>query len=457
MKFNKNKTTRKTTNLAGASAYKAESPETELVFATLTTFLEDKYYESGDDRMKRIVDLAKQVPVTFLAKLAVLVRTVYNMRSVTIVLLGELAKSSKGTDLVKKAIIASATRVDDLIELVAYFVSSNEPIPKQVKRGVRNALFKFDRYQLAKYQAKSKNVSLVDVFNLVHPKVEHATKEQAKAWKDLLEGNLKVENTVESVLSNSENTKEDFESLIVSGKIGYMALLRNLNNISKYDLSPLAYTKAAERLSNPEQVAKSKQLPFRFITAYDAFSGSQILKNAIVDALEHSVKNVPRFDGKTLVALDVSGSMSGLPSRIGSIFAAALFKSNNADVIGYDTDIRDTEINSRDSIMTIANQISFSGGGTDTGIVFDYAEGKGYERIFIISDNESWKSSAQLGYVRMSVKPKVYAIDVQGYGTFDIVGRKVYHFPSWSEKVFDLIAIAEDGGDIVDQVNSIEL
>lgn len=457
MKFNKTKTARKTTNLAGASAYKADNPETELVFAVLTTFLDDKHYETGDKRMERIINLAKQVSHEFLAKLSVLARKDYNMRSVTVVLLGELAKLHKGDDLVKRAICKSATRVDDLIELTSYFLGKEEALPKQVKRGIRNALLKFDRYQLSKYQAKGKDVSLVDVFNLVHPKPELATKEQAKAWKDLMNGALKAEGTIETVLSNSENVEEDFEKLVTSGKIGYMALLRNLNNMHKYKLSPEAEKLAAERLSDPEQVSKSKQLPFRFVTAFDAFKGSQILRDAIVDALEHSVGNVPVFKGKSLVALDVSGSMNGTGDRIGSIFAAALAKSNKADVITFDMQVTGKKISTRDSIMSIAKSLSFDGGGTDTGSVFRWADGRGYDRIFVISDNESWGSNAQAAYNSMKVKPKVYAIDVTGYGTFDLKHANVFHFPSWSEKVFDLIALNEDGGNIVDKVNAVDL
>lgn len=446
-KFNIKKPTTRTTNLAGGTAYKFDV-RTELVHAVLTTFLDDKYYESGSGRQDRIVDLIKKNTPEFVAKLAYVARTEYNLRSVSTLLLGELSKVHRGDDLVKRAIVASTTRVDDLTELLALV---GTPIPKQVKRGVRNALYKFGRYALAKYKGEGKAVSLVDLFNLVHPKVQHANEEQKFAWKDLMEGNLKSFDTWEVELAGAKDDaerKEKLSSLVLTNKIGYMALLRNLNNIIKYGCSSEVIKHAAERLSDKEEVAKSKQLPFRFVTAYENVAGNRILTDAITEAMEHAVSNVPDLPGTTLIAVDSSGSMSGDPIGKASIFAAALAKRSNSDVVLYDTTIKSLKVSSSSAVMDIANNIKGAamGGGTYTGIVFDNAK-QIYDRIIILSDNQSWSGDAQAGYTkykkRLSCDPFVYAIDIAGYGTTDLSSPKVKNLVGWSERLLDFIGESE--------------
>lgn len=452
------KTTTKTINKAGGFAYTFDV-ETELIHAVLTTFLDDKYYESGKERIQRLQDLISKNKPEFVAKLAVVARNEFNLRSVTTILIGELSKIHRGDDLVKRAVIACAVRVDDLTELVAYLGGK---LPKQVKRGIRNALFKFNRYQLAKYKSEGKGVSLVDVFNLVHPKVQHANEEQKQAWSDLMKGDLKSFDTWEVELAGAKDDKERKEKLselILSNKIGYMALLRNLNNVIKYGCNTEVIKHAASRLSDKEEVLKSKQLPFRFTTAFDNVVGNVQLSNAISEAMDIAVSNVPELKGKTLIALDSSGSMSGKPFNIGSIFGATLIKANpDASFILYDTQVKELPLSSRSPVMDLSNTMKAHnmGGGTNTALVFQYAFQKGgYDRIIIISDNESWASNAQHMYTQYKShfpETYVYAIDIQGYGTHDITGNKVKHLTGWSDRLLDFIGETEK--DIRQYVNS---
>jgi len=308
-RFNTRSTTA-TTNLAGGKAY-TMTPEMELLHGVLSTFLDDKYYESGEDRMARLKTLIAKVDPEFTARLAVIARKEFHLRSVTTLLLGELARVHRGNDLVKRAIVASVVRVDDTTELISYL---GKPLPKQVKRGIRNSLYKFTGHQLAKYKGEGKKVSLVDVFNLVHPKVEFASEEQKDAWAKLLKGELKSKDTWESELSNKETDEERAKALvylIVEDKMGYMALLRNLNNIIKYKLPDEVKEHVAKRIADHEQVKRSKQLPFRFLTAYDNVKGERIFTDAISQAMDYALDNVPKLSGKTLIAIDSSGSMMG--------------------------------------------------------------------------------------------------------------------------------------------------
>lgn len=451
-KFNKT-SSNKTTNLAGGKAFK-RTPEMELIFAVLTTFLDGKFYESGDDRVERIKDLMSQCKPEFVAKLAVLARTEFYLRSVSHLLVGELARSHRGDDLVKRVIEKIALRPDDLTEIIAYL---GKPIPKQVKRGVRHALGKFDRYQLAKYRMENKKIKLVDLFNITHPKPR--TEEQRKDWKDLVDGKLRSTETWEA----KKSAGGDFKELVLEGKIPYMALLRNLRNIEK-EGNPKVIERSCEMISDREPVKRSKQLPFRFFTAFQ-YVENQKMVNAISEAMEHSLDNVPVFEGETLIAVDCSGSMNGRPIEIASVFAGALMK--NADVVLYSENIVPFKYITGTPILTIAKQIQNEAemGGTDTSLIFRHTNKK-YNRIIILSDQESWQDSGWYGgtqssytayKTRTGADPYVYAIDIEGYGTSDLAGNKVFQLTGWSDKMFQFMSWIEKGNGLIDYVKEVEL
>lgn len=459
-RFNVKNPSTETTNLAGGKAFSFDK-RTELVHAVLTTFLEDKPYESGDTRIDRIRTLIAANKPEFVANLAIVARLEFNLRSVSHVLIAELSKIHKGDSLVKDTMVKACIRPDDLMEIVALV---GTPLPKQIKRGVRNAILKYNRYQLAKYKGTGKGVSMVDLFNLCHPKVKHANDEQKQAWKDLIEGKLTSFDTWETEISNAkpEEKKGKWEALVKENKLGYMALLRNLNNLVKNDVDEEAIVTAITKLTNKDEVLKSKQLPFRFITAYDTVAGSRRFTDAISIAMDCAVSNTPELVGKTLIAIDASGSMSGDPIKKAAIFGATLAKSNpNSEVILYDTSVKKLSLSSRTPVIDISKAIESAamGGGTETSLVFLYAihEKKVYDRIIIISDNESWADygSVQEHYTEYKkiADPFIYAIDIQGYGTKDLTGGKVKHLTGWSNRLLDFIGAIEKGESLVDYIS----
>ena len=427
-------------NLAGGKAY-VLSKEIELAHSVLTTFLNNKFYESGDERIERIRNLIQQCDPKFVAKLAVLTRQEFNLRSINHVLLGELSKIDN--TYVREATIASIVRPDDILEIIAY---CDGKLSKQLQRGLRRSLYKFSPYQLAKYKSQRKKVKLVDAFNMLHPNPKFASDEQANAWKLLIKGELK----------NTETWESDIQlipKLIKENKMPYMALLRNLNNIIKYKWDEII-PDVCKRLTDEKAILNSRQLPFRFWTAYKNVTGNIALTDAIVKAAEISLKNVPRFEGKTLVAIDTSGSMMGRPITIASLFGASLARSNHADLILYDTDMQDVKFSTLSTIIELAEKIQSlaKGGGTNTALVFEHARDK-YDRIIILSDNESWVSNAQQAYKTYIPKDVfVYCIDIQGYGTTDVRGDNVFHIPGWSNAMFELIKVFDTGNGIVDYI-----
>jgi hypothetical protein len=243
--------------------------------------------------------------------------------------------------------------------------------------------------------------------------------------------------------------------------------LRNLRNI--INQAPDAIDAACEMLVNENLIKKSRVLPFRFSTAYEEISrlgsSTEVRKVlvAINNALEVSLVNVPRFDGDTLVVMDVSGSMMGKPSEIASLFGAILAKVNNADVLTFSTDAQYQSYNPLDSVMTIRNSFRFSGGGTNFKAIFQRAN-KAYKNIILLSDMQGWMGyttpSAEFNQYKkkFNANPFVYSWDLAGYSTMQFPENNVFALAGFSDKVFDVIRLLkEDKNALVNEIKAISL
>jgi hypothetical protein len=469
----------KTVNFAGGEAYK-QSKELELVSILLTSFVSDTFYRSSNDTLDRLKTLLSEVDPKFAAKAAIFARDKFGMRSITHALAGELTSHSSGLDWAKNFYDKVVVRPDDMMEIMGYYLSnktdSKKPkFPNSLKKGFAKAFDRFDGYQIAKYKADSKEVKLVDVVNLVHPVPTLKNKE---ALASLIGGDLKNTQTWESMLSQAgqqaSNEEElgqlkadAWKDLITSKKIGYFALLRNLRNIITQ--APEVVKQTCELLTNERMINSSRVLPFRFKTAYDEISklpSSSVTRTVLValdTALGISVSNVPKFDGETLVVVDVSGSMSGKPSEIASLFAAILAKSNNCDVMTFATHANYVNYNPNDSVLTIRNSFRFTGGGTNFQDIFLKANKK-YDRVVILSDMQGWigydspsKQFAQYK-TKYGVNPFVYSWDLQGLGTMQFPENNVFALAGFSDKVFDVMKWLEtDRNQLYKMIDSVEI
>jgi uncharacterized protein with von Willebrand factor type A (vWA) domain len=188
--------------------------------------------------------------------------------------------------------------------------------------------------------------------------------------------------------------------------------------------------------------------------------------SVISQACEKACSNVPKLDGKTLIALDVSGSMSCV-SDIAALFAAVLLKSNDCDLITFDDRARYVFVNTTDSVMTIKNSLRFHGGGTNFESVFKTAN-KAYDRVILLSDMQAWvenhwcrspKQAYEL-YKKQyeATNCKFYSIDLAGYGTLQLPQADVCCMAGFSEKIFDIMKNLEaDKSALVNTINKIEL
>lgn len=478
-----------TTNKAGGQAFRL-SAKYRLLSLMATSFFEDQFYRT---KAQTLVELRQAITDVndplFVAKAAIYVRNEFAMRSVTHAVAADIAKNVKGETWTKLFYNQVVRRVDDAYEiLAAYLHLHGKPIPNSLKKGLGLALSKFDAYQLAKYKGQNGGVKLVDLFNLVHPKPNEKNQE---AFRKLIEGDLASTDTFESELSaagqNAENEVQKsankaaaWKKLVGDKKIGYFALLRNLRNIMEQaDDETLA--QACTMLQDAHLIEKSLVLPFRFMTAYGeikkmaASSKTRQVMRAIDGAVTTSLANVPKFPGKTLVALDTSGSMGSTtdpkcPLAKGALFAGVLAKVNDADIMLWDDSASYLNYNPTASVTGIVEEIQRAphGGGTALGVAFKKADKK-YDRVIILSDFQSWAEGG--GYwakrpteeyaaycKKHSANPKIYSFDLQGYGTTSFPEANTFYLCGFSDKTMDIMTLLEQDQDVlINLVNAIQL
>lgn len=173
-----------------------------------------------------------------------------------------------------------------------------------MKKGLAAAFTRFDEYALAKYN-RATPVKLRDVLFLSHARpVDQA---QADLWKRLIDGELATPDTWEVALSSGADKRTSWERLLRENKLGALALLRNLRNMTEVWVDP---SLIAESLAN---MKTERVLPFRFIAAA---RHNPCFEQELEAAMLKCLSEQPRLPGKTILVVDVSGSMTGsLSSR----------------------------------------------------------------------------------------------------------------------------------------------
>ncbi|MEM0998191.1 MAG: TROVE domain-containing protein [Bacteroidota bacterium] len=505
MRFNvtarHNKTVR---NHEGETAW-ALSPELELYTAVVTTSLGDKFYESAGKRMARIQELISQVDPSFVAKLAVYAREKMYLRSVPLVLAVELAKVHRGDNLVSRMVTRVVQRADEITELLAYYQMANQrtgtkklgKLSKQVQKGLAQSFNRFDEYQFAKYN-RATEVKLRDALFLVHPSPKDLA--QQKLFDKIASDTLATPETWEVKLSamgqQAHATAADkeaarvrtWEAMIDGGKMGYMAMLRNLRNLLQTGVSDARMVKVCDRIADPVQVRRAKQLPFRFLSAYRELKGissvhTTMVLNALESAIQASVDNLRMFDAQTrvLVSGDVSGSMCAPLSPkskvqyydVGLVLAMLLQHKCDrviSSIFGTDFKVVNLPQNSilqnADKLRHLGSQVGWSTNGYK---VVDHLVKKRIEldKVMIFTDMQLWnshgngshlaKSWAQ--YKKIAPRAKLYLFDLAGYGQapLDVKQGDVFLIAGWSEKVFEILDAVENGSDALAEIRKIEV
>lgn len=290
----------------GAPA-KAFAPEQQLRRSIMNFMLwEDEFYEDGEAIADRIQALVPKVAPETVAQIAIDAREKSKLRHAPLLLVRAMAASEKHRPLVAATLERVIQRPDEMTEFLAIYWADviglkqqrkKRPVPAQVKKGLAKAFAKFDAYQLAKYD-RDGPVRLRDVLFITHAKPANA--DQAKIWKQLVDGTLASPDTWEVQLSSGADKKETFERLIAEKKLGALALLRNLRGMQAAGVPKKTIAGALDAMRT------DRVLPYRYIAAARY---APDMEPELEKAMFRSIEGHKRLEGKTRLLVDVSGSM----------------------------------------------------------------------------------------------------------------------------------------------------
>lgn len=386
---------------------------------------EDEFYEDGQTIADRIAALAAEVAPETVAALAIEAREQMKLRHAPLMLLVALIR--KGGPLVAPTIERVIQRADELTELVALYWrhatgQKKPPLSKQMKTGLARAFVKFDAYQLAKYDREGP-VRLRDVLFLCHAKPKDEA--QGLVWKQLVDKSLASPDTWEVALSGGADKGETFARLLTERKLGYLALLRNLRNMDQAGVDEALVKDAILGRRGAERV-----LPFRYVAAARA---APRFEPWLEQALIETVLEQPVMDGRTLILVDVSGSMDWKLSARSDLTRMDAAATLAAIVPG---DVRVFTFSN--SVVEVPPQRGMAGvdaivssqphGGTELGKAVAAMNAIRHDRLIVITDEQS------ADRVPDPVAAKAYMINVAsakngvGYGAWT-------HIDGFSENV----------------------
>lgn len=448
-----NKKPEKVYTYEGAIASRIK-PLEELKRAVLSCLLwEDQFYENGENIATRIHKLTHKCNPQEVVDLAIETRQKHNLRHaplwLVLALLNHPDKYLLGGKL--KYIVARVIqRADEITEILAmYWRDGKRPIPTQLKYGLSLAFKQFNEYQLAKYNRKN-TIKLKDVLKLTHPKPD--TEEQSALWERLLTNNLKIPDTWEVMLSSGGDKKAHWERLLKENKLGGLALLRNLRNCLEVDVDSDLIISALQKMKT------DKILPFRFITAAKHVPK---LETAIEKAMFKTLSQKTKLKGKTILIVDVSGSMYNTKisqkselNRAEVACALGLFMRELAEnPVIYATSGNDWERKHKtklvparrgfalkDAIYTMCQPLG--GGGIFLKQVMDYiyVHEKTADRIIVITDEQDCDNNINNSPNKANAFGKInYIINVASYEKGIAYTPKWHHINGFSEAIITYI------------------
>lgn len=523
-----------TVNYEGGLAFQM-TPEMELYQRTASCLMNEPHFygETGEaeGEIYRLVALVAKINPKFVLQLAVHCRNDLYLRSVSLALLVEACKYPETRQFVRAYGLDVIKRADELAETLACYIARNGQIgdgaghrvkpniagddrkpqrkaqPKVVamgkmsnplKRVLAAGIRKFNAHQLAKYD-RDGDVRLRDVVMIAHPKPRND--EERTLYKQILERTLPKPDTWEVKSSETKGGLNAVQWQEMQPKLGFMAMLRNLRNMldAGADMSLVV-----KRLEDRDEVKRSKQFPYRFLSAYKVLQGHKNIKaSRVLDGLqtsmEHSIENVPEWPGVTYVSTDHSSSMSARVSEksqitnqeIGDVLGALAVKlSHEAIVSAFGDTHALVHLSQSDGILTNVEKIHrlSVGHSTNAWLAVQYLREHKVkvDRICIFSDGQCYDSVSPsavpaLGYnegkfgwhqrgreslagqvqaYRKEINPAafVYSFNLQPYGSsqFPQDDPRTCLLSGWSEKVLQFIPMFEQRQNALGNIMKIE-
>lgn len=395
---------------------------------------ESEFYESGETIAERIASLVPLVSTAKLCEFAIEARTRMKLRHAPLWLAACMAGHAQHRRALAALLPKIVLRADEPAEFLALLWKDAgkgrqvRKLPNAIKRGLAVAMQAFTAYALAKYN-RAGAVTLRDVLRLVHPRPKDA--EQAATWKQLLAGELPSPDTWEVALSSGQDKRATFTRLIREGKLGALALLRNLRKMQEVAVDSDVIRMGLAKL-DAERV-----LPFRFVAA--ARYAPQFEPD-LETAMFRSMAGVAPLRGQTVLLVDVSGSMDAplsARSEMKRIDAACglgiLLRELCESVRIFTFSEAVVEVPPRRGFALRDALVNSQGhGGTHMGNAVASTRTIAHDRLIVLTDEQSHD------IVASPLVRNAYCINVAsaqngvGYGPW-------IHIDGWSEAVLDYI------------------
>ncbi|MBD3678797.1 MAG: RNA-binding protein [Rhodobacteraceae bacterium] len=476
-------------NAHAAPAY-AYSDAHYLAQVAVTGTFGGMFYQSPEDELDYVLALSESVSAEFLAKTAIYARQKGHMKDMPAVLLAILAR--RDPVLFRQAfgrVVDNGKMLRTFVQVVRSGQTGRKSLGSAPKAMVVNWLNTVSDRALLNANIGN-DPSLADVLKMVHPKPASPQREALFAWilgrpcdvsllpvalRDWLvfqkTGKGPVPDVPFQMLTQLELSTGHWARIARNGS--WQMVRQNLNTFHRHGVFGVTkeVKQVAEKLRDPERIRNAKAFPYQLMVAALNLSADmpEEIRDALHDAMEISVANVPRIDGQVVVAPDVSGSMTwsvtgyqrGKASvvrhvDVAALVAAAMLRRNTgARVMPFDFDVRDVRLEPRDTILTNASRLAaLAGGGTTVSapIARLNREGAKPDLVVIVSDNQSWVDARDGGrgtalmkeweaLKRRNPKARLVCLDIAPYGTTQAQTREdVLNIGGFSDAVFGQIA-----------------
>lgn len=385
-------------------------------------------------------------------------------------------------------------------------------LPMPVKRGVADAVKRlYTQRGFLRYDSATRGYRFADVLELVHPQYDgphqdalyrylvddrhdHANEvpailEAVRARRTInsmsasdrhklahlalrhgLEGNLYGKamagqwEWLHSSLGDTQGVRNPVSKAdqwrLVLPQLGIMALTRNLRNLEEAGLSYAEIDAINDRLMDEDEIARSRMFPFRWWQAYQAVNGDTF-KGALERAFAHSMSNIPKLPGKSLVLVDTSASMtSGIfaqksnmsPVQAAAVFGVALAVRNpgNVHLVGFASGEFQHDMKGGSTalqeVQKFVSQVGRVGHGTDIHGAVRRTYRSGYhDRVFIVSDMQTVGGYGSEHTQNLPVP--VYGFNLGGYAQAMMqVGKNGKHeFGGLTDSTFKTVPLLERG------------
>lgn len=497
-------------NEAGGPAY-ALTPRHKLAQLAATGTLNGAFYAEAQNQLDDVLLTALDVDPAFIARTAIYARQRGHMKDMPALLVALL--STLQTDDFSKAfprVIDNGKMLRSFVQIMRSGAVGRKSLGSRPKRFVAKWLEEASDIEIMR-AAVGQDPSLGDVIRMVHPKPKSKEREALYGYligKPYDVAALpRIVQDFEAFRRDPSKTPPDvpFQMLTalpltkehwatIGSKAGWQMLRMNLNTFARHGSFDVSWfpRKVAARLRDAAEIKRARVFPYQLMAAWAAADEKvpAMVREALQDAMEIAVSNVPRVKGCVVVCPDVSGSMSssvtgyrkGATSKVrcidvAGLVAAAFVRTNSeARVLPFDFDVVELHLNPRDSVMTNAQKLaSIGGGGTNCSAPLAklVKERARVELVVMISDNESWIDARQGGrgtatmemwqeLKRLNPDAKLVCIDIQPYATTQTAERPdILNVGGFSDAVFEMIDAfatgALDAEHWVGEIEKIEL